>query len=394
MVKHLLVILLLFGPSQSIAQELRKPSPEDAKIRLIQGINLLAFEMYNQLKSDYDNFAFSPFSLADAMSIPYLGAAGLTKNQIRSVMHYPEERDDVQTLFSQLMANYDSSVESFRMLWVQRGNPILPDFAKFTRQADLKRYPETSRDQINAWAREITHYKQIDLISSKEIANIPYMTLLNIFLLNDEWEQEFNPRTTRSLPFFPSSSITKTVPSMRSVGNFAIGSDASVTILELNYKLRKGKSQLALWIVLPNEHVGLAELEKNLSLDRFQKWGTLLKIQKKEVYVPKFNWDKTVDLENYLIKAGLPLPFSDQANFSKISSSKPFKLSKVLQKCRYFINENGTNSGLTSTPNFNENEEASTDSPATLFQINHPFMFFVLDKETKMIFMMGKISNP
>ncbi len=85
-------------------------------------------------------------------------------------------------------------------------------------------------------------------------------------------------------------------------------------------------------------------------------------------------------------------PFSDNADFSRIDGSQDLKLSKIVQKTFISVDEKGTEAAA-STGIAIAAKALDTVAPE-VFLADHPFMFFVLDKNSRAILFMGKVTSP
>jgi serine protease inhibitor len=50
--------------------------------------NAFAFDLYGRLRSSKGNVVFSPFSMASALAMMWMGAEGETKAQMKRVLHF------------------------------------------------------------------------------------------------------------------------------------------------------------------------------------------------------------------------------------------------------------------------------------------------------------------
>ena len=93
------------------------------------------------------------------------------------------------------------------------------------------------------------------------------------------------------------------------------------------------------------------------------------------------------DLAAVLAALGMEDIFDrSKANLSGIVAGGGPGVSKVIHKAMLEVNESGSEFTLT-------NQTIKVENPE-IFKVDHPFLFFILHKETKMILFYGRVSNP
>jgi serpin B len=126
---------------------------------------------------------------------------------------------------------------------------------------------------------------------------------------------------------------------MNQTGGFQYAETADTQLLELPYV----GGHLSMVVLLPKQVDGLPQLEKKLTANDVQKWISGLEhAHEVEVYLPKFTFTSQIGLKGVLSSMGMPLAFSDQANFSGISTEKRQKLYDVIHQAFVDVNEEGT----------------------------------------------------
>ena len=99
------------------------------------------------------------------------------------------------------------------------------------------------------------------------------------------------------------------------------------------------------------------------------------------------------DLTSVLSDMGAELAFSDHAEFSGISEVRdlPLRISEVVHKAFVEVNEVGTEASAAS-----ELSAAGCASSIAQkeFQADHPFLFFIRDRQTNVILFSGRLVDP
>ena len=110
--------------------------------------------------------------------------------------------------------------------------------------------------------------------------------------------------------------------------HFRYAHPKDVRILALPYR----GGDLAMYVLLPDKVDGLADLEKSLTADQLHNWLGSLKSKNVNLLFPKFKATKEVELSKTLAAMGMPLAFTDQADFSGMDGKQDLAISAVIHK--------------------------------------------------------------
>ena len=112
-------------------------------------------------------------------------------------------------------------------------------------------------------------------------------------------------------------------------------------------------------------------------------------------YLPRFQLEYEILLNDTLKKLGMASAFRKGANFSKmIEEADPLWISKVLQKTFLEVNEKGTEAAAATVIEVVTESAAVEVNPPFYMEVNRPFFFAITDEETGVILFMGAIENP
>lgn len=377
---------------------------------LVSSNNALAFLIYENIKRTEENLVFSPYSLSIALGMVYAGADGSTQSQMARVLRYPLRAESLGQSFALLNKSLskdpkkysqDFVLNSANALWIQRGQPILPQFSKsiaddyrgIVKIADFTSHAEEARMQVNAWVKERTQGKIPQLFGRGEISNMTRMLLLSAVYMNAKWLNPFDASLTQQTPFYPSPTKSLTVPMMTVTGRFSYVKTSDFALVELPYDTRKSDGlEVGMYLLLPQEIYGLGHMENLLDDSKFRNWIELMKPHKVVVSLPRFKVSGAFSFEEIFSRLGMTSPFSDSADFSKIDGNQDLKLSKIVQKSFINVDEKGTEASA-STGISAIVKSVDVEAPE-VFVADHPYLFFVVDKSTKAILFMGKIASP
>jgi serpin B len=379
-----------------------KETKVSADVRVIaQANNRFAFDLFQNLDEKGRNRFFAPANLWTGLAMTSGGAAGETRQQMADVLHYDATDSRTQTGFRGFTAILNAPAKSYRLnmanrLWVQNGFRIAQPFVQANREilgADPGSVDfadsETTRSTINQWVGEQTAGKIADLISPGVLQEKTRFVLTNAVYFKGTWKYQFAKPQTREAPFHISADREIKAPTMQLTGALRYAKINDVQLLELPY----AGDQLSMLIFLPNQIDGLPALENKLAAGDVQEWVAKLHHEDEvEVYLPKFTFTSQIRLKEVLSALGMPLAFSEEADFSGICTEKAQQLSNVIHQAFVDVNEEGTEAAAATGVIFSD---APGPVPQTVvFRADHPFLFLIHDNRTGAILFLGRVVNP
>ncbi|XP_070320597.1 serpin B8-like [Odocoileus virginianus] len=187
-------------------------------------------------------------------------------------------------------------------------------------------------------------------------------------------------------PFLLSQS--KSVQMMRLQGHLKLGSitEPSGQVLELP----DVEDHLSMVIILPSKDVGLGQVTKEITHEKLNNWISSGNMKNTAVvlHLPQLRLEGChEDLAAILTALGMAEVFDrSRANLSGITEGGGLGVSKIIHKAVLEVNESGSEFTLT-------NQTIRVENPE-IVKVDHPFLFFILHKETKTILFYGRVSNP
>jgi serine protease inhibitor len=374
---------------------------EDA-LAVAKDCNAFATDLYARLSSEKTgNLFFSPYSVSLALAMTYAGAEGETQTEMAKVLHFAPEMNVAQS-FGALRTRLDSGDKNagFQLrvanrLWGQQGFRFLPAFVEVTRdnfgadvgQLDFRK-TENARKTINAWVEQQTDHKIQDLLAPGVIEAGTRLVLTNAIYFKSPWTHRFEKSATSDAPFHTSASDEISVPTMHQTHGLRYAADDDVQVLELPYA-RDGS--LSMIILLPKQVDGLADLEKRLTAENLQTWTDELQPQRVAVWLPKFKMTSEFSLSDALKAMGMPLAFSDQADFSGMSTQERLFISAVIHKAFVDVDEEGTEAAAATAVAVMKSATARPAEDSIEFRADHPFVFLIRDQRTQSILFFGRV---
>ncbi|MFH1409194.1 MAG: serpin family protein [Nanoarchaeota archaeon] len=366
---------------------------DEGMAAVIAGNNKFAFDMYARLEDDKGNLFFSPWSITTALAMTYEGARGETAEEIRSVFSFPSQEEARHDAFSSLQQILNPEDAPYKLsianaLWVQQQHALLPEYIKTVSDfyggkatnLDFIGDSENSRITINKWVEAKTNNKIIELLPEGTINELTRLVITNAIYFKGNWNKEFNPEYTFEGLFHAPSGDVPAMMMKQSDEFFPYMENDEVQMLEMPYK----GEQLSMLVVLPKGDLGALDL----TLDNLESWKAEMNKRKPVVAFPKFTFTEEYELGTMLSALGMPLAFSLEADFSGLDGTKDLVIHKVLHKAFIEVNEEGTEAAAAT------GVVIGATSMPLMFTADHPFVFFIQEKETGSLLFMGRVEDP
>ncbi|XP_073820242.1 serpin 100A [Musca autumnalis] len=228
-------------------------------------------------------------------------------------------------------------------------------------------------------------------ITGRDIGSKTKMLLFNGLYYRGNWANSFHEQHDAEEFFFMTAEDAMKTPMMHSTGKFHIAEldDLKAKVLCLPYENKK----YSLMIVLPNEMEGLHDLIQKMQPSDFKRVKNLMKERDLHVVLPKFQIEETSRSESMLKSLGLTKIFSrSEADLSLLSDDRDLHVDEIVQFVNVRVDEGGNSvSGLSAA---NAEGRNKTEEPMEMFEITHPFLYFVMDCESEFVLVSGKVNAP
>ena len=354
------------------------------------------------------NLFLSPFSIEVALAMCAVGARGETRRVLTELIGAPESVAQQNHYYAQRIksVNFQGSQRfelcSSSALWGQQGyhfNPefqqtLATDYQSGLQEVDFVGLPDEAVTRINDWVSEQTRQKIRNLIQRSSIHDDTRLILTNAIYFKARWELLFTKHATHDASWYGPHS-TRPVPTMHRTTGYQYFENEEFQALDLPYL----GQQLGMLVVLPRANNGLDALEaKWATQELFQRVTQELRHEQVVVVsLPRFKMETEFNLTSVLCDMGTQLAFSDHADLGGISDDreKPLKISEVVHKTFIEVNEEGTEAAAVST---GRAEGSLPSREAAIvekhFQADHPFLFFIRDRQTNVILFSGRLVDP
>lgn len=389
--------------------------------------NRFAIDLYREINKDNDeNIFFSPWSISTAMAMVYEGANGNTAEELQEVFHFPTDAQSRRASYARMLNTLNKASGKYKLstanaVWLQEDYPFLDEFKNTIKDYylgevinyNLAGDPTGASAKINSWVSKNTNGKIDKIVEPSMFHPLTRAVLANAIYFKGKWVDQFDKDDTRDEDFTLESGQTIKVPMMRLRDNdldFNYVETDGVQILELPYQGDK----VSMLLLLPRttepldmdyyrandpeisegqfEPTTLADLEAMLSPEKLSEWRSKLNSQTVFIHLPKYKFETSYSLVDYLKDLGVELAFMDDgsADFSLMDGTRMLYIEKVLHKAYIDVNEEGTEAAAATVVMI-----ATMGIPHNIeFRADHPFVFLIQENETGNILFMGKVMDP
>lgn len=377
-----------------------------ARAPVVSGLNGFSTDLYAQLAEGDSNLVFSPYSAAIALAMTRAGARGETAEQMDRVLH--TDGIDLAAGFNvldQLLASRPGTYElpggeeatielrTANALWGQRDlefdasflDTLAANYGAGMRIVDYIEDTEGSRVAINEWVSEQTRDRIPDLVPRGAITVDTRLVLTNAIYLKAQWAQPFAETLTADRPFHLLDGSTVNVPTMRLSARLRHATGEGYTAVELPYV----NGELAMWLIVPDEG-RLAETEAQLGSILGGLRSGLTSIETR-LWMPRFEFRTQAALKPALSALGMPIAFTDAADFGGITTEADLLIQDVIHEAFISVDEEGTEAAAATAV-----VVGVTSAPLEVLEldIDRPFIFAIVDTESAATLFLGRVTDP
>jgi serpin B len=376
--------------------------------QIIKGNNKFSIAIFQALKSPNENIFFSPLSIYTILSIVFAGARGLTETQIKEILFIKLDQNRFHSEFKKILGLFQrdtgSELSMANLLCINNNYKLLEKFLWTVEdnyggaiwKLDFNAISDTCA-KINTWVAEHTQGKIKDVIHTlNEDLGI---LLVNAIYFKGTWEKLFKENDTKEENFTLLSGQSILVPMMHQKNKFRYLEGDGCQILEMPYKgirVFGSLEHISMIIILPEKKDGIEDIGISLTTEKIENYLEKLNhIWERELNVifPKFKIETEYKLNKTLYTLGMISAFSDGANFSGIAIDPPRYISQIIHKAFVEVNEKGTEAAAVTVIRMLGAGMVPIVEP-TEFRADHPFIFLLVDSNTRTILFIWRILNP
>jgi serpin B len=360
-----------------------------------------AFNLLQQIGAEQPgtNIFISPYSASTVLQMVSTGAAGTTLTEMREALCTTSlttpalciANKEIHGIINNKNTNFLLSTAN--AVWYKTGIAIEPSFTEDNerffgaRVSPVDFSNPATVDTINAWASDETRGK------ITQVATYPMDPAIRLFLANavyflGTWQNPFDTNDTTNQPFFLNGGGQETVPMMSQNATFNYCEGNGYQAVQLPYK----GGDLSMYVFLPGPGTNLADFVGAMNAESWQEViQSNFTAQQGTVSLPRFNLNFQASLVPALKALGMKTAFTDDADFSKITTGERLLISAVQQQAVVEVNELGTEAAAVTTVTI-----VGAAVPGNTFQmtVNRPFLFVIEDQQAGAILFMGTVFQP
>jgi len=397
----LCALLVIFGGSTMTSPE-QPASPPADQAEAVAGSNAFTADIYARLRTRPGNLFFSPESISTAFAMAYAGARGQTASEMAHVFHYTLPPDRLHPAMGVLLAGMNAPHPDFELhvadaLWAQKDVNFLESYLQQVQSygaafhpVDFKFSPDAVRGTINRWVEQETKDKIKDLLPPGSVSSNTSLVLTNAIYFKGSWLNPFEKSDTHDADFHISSSQSVKAPLMHRAGAYLYYDAGTFQMLELPYK----GGELSMTVLLPKKTDDLPALEESFTSEAVAQWILkLTRVPRVVLTLPRFTMTQRFELGQTLSDMGMPLAFSQRADFSGMTGQRGFLISAAIHKAFVDVNETGTEAAA-ATGAVMLGMAVRREPPPIIFQADHPFLFMIRETKSGSILFLGRVTDP
>jgi serpin B len=403
----LLIMSACGGPAaaQEIRSDVPRSSADPAAAQDVRAaMDAFSADLYKILAREPGNLVMSPYSVGVALAMTRTGAVGETSKQMDTVLHSALSKDihagfnALEQMLAKRPGKYkvgDQTLElelaTANRLWGQKDftferaflDTLAKEYGAGMQIVDYKTAHEAARRTINDWVAARTRDRIKDLIAEGVLGADTRLVLTNAIYLKASWQFLFNDAVPGV--FHRADGSEAQAELMSQSETLAYGAGDGYQVVRLPYV-----GGLSMVVIVPDAGK-LASFERSLDGATLRRITTGLSTAQVVLSMPKFTFRSKAMLKDALGELGMPIAFTDRADFSGMTKQEPLEIADVIHQAFIAVDEKGTEAAAATAVVMRS--VSAPLSPIEL-KIDRPFLFLIQDDETGAILFMGRLADP
>lgn len=367
------------------------------QVSLIASENTFAFDIFKKVveaNPESKNIIISPLSISTALSMVLNGANGTTRDAIVTAMRMDGLSTDAINNSSKVLREALLSVDKRVLItiansvWSEHNFVVKKPFTDILTQyynADTKSFDIKDPmvpGLINTWISEKTNGLIKNMIDRLDDNTV--MLLINAIYFKGKWASEFDKDKTLPSTFYKTDGSTIQVPMMKQKSEYKVYDGEGFTMAELPY----GQGNFVMDVIVPYSRDGVKTILPLINDANLKGWVNQMSSRKIDILFPRFKYMFGMELKKILTDMRMGIAFSDNADFSNISSID-LLITSVLHKAFIETNEEGTEAAAVTIIGI-----GATSVNTNILNIDHPFLYIIRETTTNSILFMGRVVDP
>jgi serpin B len=414
----------LGGVGLALALE-EKPVEPPAWGPAVKSVQAVGLGLMREEGTASGNVLLSPYSISLALGMTYVGAQGLTQEQMAEALHFESSAEMTRSFgalrasleevvarseaLSKNRAEFGAKVDPIALvvanrLFGQEGFKFEQTFLDAVKDGyeaplelvDFVKSREAASALINGWVAQKTQDRIRDLVPVSALDEETRLILVNAIYLKAPWEKAFEVNATEDRPFRRPGEAEVVVPMMGREGEMGYLKEEGLTVVTIPYV----GEELQFLIILPDTVEGLPALEKGLRPEDLTRWATVPTAQV-NLRLPRFKLEPPrMALGDALKKLGMPSAFNvppGSANFGgmiPVTEKERLAISQVFHQTFIDVNEIGTEAAAATAVVMMRT--TAMVPPQEVFEVvvDRPFLFAIQHRKSGACLFLGRLVNP
>ena len=366
-----------------------------------KGMRQFGFELLNATEAKHENrygessdrnLTISPLSATFAMAMLANGGDETLTDAILKMLH-SDDLTAVNTLCDKLL-RFSASTRTMELansVWYNRN--LLDINRSFVKTISDYYYGDVNDVEfgtpkalslINSWCAGRTHGKIAKVLEDTYSEDIFY--LVNALYFRDSWKNEFDK--VRTAPGTFNGKSVKEVMHNDFIGEFIQNDDYMCAMIPF-----KGTSTMV--VIMPKDGSKLTANDIARTYDAAHWKMDIVKMKKYMIHLslPKFDISNGERIESVLNDLGLPEYAERIDKMGIVKTDNSIRL-KVIHHTSTCVTEKGAEAAAVTVVGGDVSAPApETPEGEVTFNIDRPFVFFIIEQHTGMTVMSGRISN-
>ncbi|MBI3211828.1 MAG: serpin family protein [Simkania negevensis] len=376
----------------------------------LAGLNRTSTLLFYILNKTSTSF-IAPFAIDSSLLMAYRGSNGRTTDELKATLHQTLSPEETQTAYETLYSKYQGEEGSYRLLlangvWITEASTLLPDYTKsitssFHGRIQKVNFNDSAKiaGMLNQWISEKTEGQLKASFKATDIEGGSNLLLTSAFAFQGEWEKPFERKDTGKELFHPTNAASTPITMMKQTNFFPYFENEETQLLALPIKKVGEVPSLAFLIFLPKKQITGELFNYYYSLAQDKEGGFLSYLEEMKsiplsIKIPLLSLHTSLDISPLLYAIGIKDAFFPQADFSKIDGRKDLYIGQVVHQCHLSLNEDGIAAPLTGGEVFGLGKSLEKGKEPLEFLAAHPFLYLLIDLESKLIFAIGEYNGP
>ncbi|CAN9501236.1 unnamed protein product [Ophioblennius macclurei] len=366
------------APQKELSSCAEAFAPEDQ--RAIGGaVEQLGLSLLEKLavSPQQPNVIVSPLSVAVALAQLTLGARNETEQQLLQSLH-AQDLPCYHHVLGRLLPHFSqSSLQVAARMYLRPGFEVkLPFVEESLARYQSRPVPLLSVEEVNQWVENTTSGHITNFLESAPHDIV--LMLINAVYFKGEWQTQFDPQGTSKAPFYVDKQDSVSVDMMKSA-------QYPLRLLdhpELQSQVASFpfKGNTSFLVVLPRGNISSVLPKVNIS-DIYER---LPQEKNMQVNLPKVKLQYRQELQEALSSMGLSSLYSGP-DLSGVSD-EPLRVTGVHHASTVELSEEGVEASASTA--------VTSMRSVSVFAVNSPFFFALVDDASLMPLFMGVVTNP